>query len=56
VFKIPLGFLTNKKFTYVNFSVHAQNTAGGERSEHATGLLTGGPPAVFDIFKQPACL
>ena len=21
---------------------------GGERSEHATGLLTGGPPAVFD--------
>jgi predicted RNase H-like nuclease len=30
-------------------SEHAQNTAGGERSEHATGLLTGGPPAVFDI-------
>jgi hypothetical protein len=29
-------------------SEHAQNTAGGERSEHATGLLTGGPPAVFD--------
>src|SRR3989344_692714 len=47
---------TERWFTNVNHSEQvesqgAQNTAGGEQSEHATRLLTGGPPAVFDNTK-----
>ena len=51
---------TERWITNVNHSEQvesqgAQNTAGGEHSEHATRLLTGGPPAVFDksVTKQP---
>ena len=45
---------TERWFTNVNHSEQvesqgAQNTAGGEYSAHSTRLLTGGPPAVFDI-------